>query len=85
MENRTIKISEENYKYLLKIASDLQKKQGRIATFDIAINSLKKCNMKKKKDIMKFAGMWEDMTDEEADVFLKDIEKGWGKWKIQPL
>lgn len=41
--------------------------------------------MKKKKDIMKFAGMWENMTDEEAERLKKDLRKGWKNWKITSL
>jgi predicted CopG family antitoxin len=85
MENKTIKISEENYRWLLKIASDLQKEHGKVVTFDSAINSLKKGNIKKNKNIMDFAGIWEDMTDKEAEKIKKDLKNGWGKWKIPSL
>ena len=85
MENKTIKISKENYMWLLKIASDIQKKHGKIATFDVAINSLKKCRMKNKKNIMEFAGIWEDMSNEEAEKLKRDLKKGWKKWKIPSL
>ena len=85
MESKTIKISQENYRWLLRIASDMQNEHGKLVTFDNAIESLKKCNMKEKKDIMDFAGIWEDMTDEEAEKLKKDLRKGWGKWKIPSL
>ncbi len=84
METKTIKISGKNYRWLLKIASDLQKESGRIATFDNAIRSLKKSRMKKKKDIMDLAGRWK-MSDKETDEFLKDVKRGWENWKIESL
>lgn len=42
MQPKAIKIKEENYKWLLKIASDIQKKLGRIATFDEALTEIRK-------------------------------------------
>lgn len=84
MENKTIKISEENYRWLLGIASDMQREYGKPFTFDAAINSLKKGKTKEKKDIMDLAGRWK-MSDKEADEFLKDIKRGWENWKIQSL
>jgi predicted CopG family antitoxin len=42
MASKTIKIKEENYKWLLKIASDIQKKLGRPASFDEALTEVKK-------------------------------------------
>jgi hypothetical protein len=38
---RTIKISEENYKWLLNIAADLQKKRGEPTSFDDALTEIK--------------------------------------------
>ena len=42
MGSKTIKIDEENYKWLLKIASDIQKKLGRRVSFDEALTEIKK-------------------------------------------
>jgi len=42
MGSKAIKISEENYKWLLKIASDIQKKLGRLVSFDEALTEIKK-------------------------------------------
>ena len=82
MESKAIKISKENYLWLLRLAGDLQKKEGRIISFDDAISELK---TERKKNIMEFAGIWEDMTEEEAKRLKKDLKKGWGKWKIPSL
>ncbi|MCK5624258.1 hypothetical protein KAI04_00260 [Candidatus Pacearchaeota archaeon] len=48
MKSKTIKIKEENYKWLLKIASDIQKKVGRPVSFDEALTKIKKENKEKK-------------------------------------
>lgn len=80
MESKTIKISKENYLWLLKLAGDLQKEEGRIISFDDAINKLKSKKMKK-TSILEFAGRWK-MSDEEAEKLKKDLRKGYKKWKI---
>ena len=50
MASKTIKIKEENYKWLLKIASDIQKKLGRPVSFDEALTEIKnKVNKKRVK------------------------------------
>ncbi len=50
MGSKPIKISEENYKWLLKIASDIQKKLGRPVSFDEALTEIKnKVNKKRVK------------------------------------
>ncbi len=41
--------------------------------------------MKNKKDIMKFAGIWKDMTDEEAEKLKKYLRKGWKKFKTNNI
>lgn len=50
MASKVIKIKEENYKWLLKIASDIQKKLGRPVSFDEALTEMKnKLNKKRGK------------------------------------
>ena len=48
MKSKTIKIKEDNYKWLLKIAADIQKKVGRPVSFDEALTEIKKENKKKR-------------------------------------
>jgi len=51
MGSKAVKISEENYKWLLKIASDIQKKLGRRISFDEALTEIKnKINKKRVND-----------------------------------
>ena len=49
MESKVIKIKEENYKWLLKVASDLQKKVGKPVSFDEALTEVRKKLNKKEK------------------------------------
>lgn len=49
MGAKTIKIDEENYKWILKIASDIQKKLGRRISFDEALTEIKNKIKKKGK------------------------------------
>ncbi len=47
MGSKAIKVKDENYKWLLKIASDLQKKLGRPVSFDEALTEIRKKGDKK--------------------------------------
>lgn len=78
MEAKTIKISEENYRWLLHLAGELQKIYGKPVSFDNTLTELKK--MKRKK-ISNLAGSWK-MSDAESEEFMSDIKRGWKKWKI---
>ena len=73
MESKTIKISEENYRWLLKLASDAQKELGRPVSFEETLNNLRDKKMRK-KNIMDFAGAWK-MSDKEAKKLILDIYK----------
>lgn len=42
MGSKAIKIKEENYKWLLKLAADIQKKLGKPVSFDEALSEIKK-------------------------------------------
>lgn len=83
-KSKTIKVSKENYLWLLKLAAEIQKKHHKPVSFDYVIENLRKNKMKKKKSILDLAGRWK-MSDEEAEEFMKDIRKGWGKWEIPSL
>ncbi|MEK6914718.1 MAG: hypothetical protein AABW83_03650 [Nanoarchaeota archaeon] len=74
-ESKTIKVSKENYLWLLKLAGDMQKEYHKPVSFDIVLKELKNKNMKKKKSILKFAGIWKDMSDEETERLKKDIKE----------
>lgn len=78
MGTKSIKISEENYRWLNQIVGKIRLETGESASIDRALSSLKD---KKKPDIMKFAGVWSDMTDKEADGLKKSMKQMWKKWK----
>ena len=42
MASRPIKISDENYKWLLEVAADMQKKLGKLVSFNEALNEIRK-------------------------------------------
>lgn len=75
---KAIKISDENYQWLNKLAGSLQAEKGHHVSIDEAINHLKKA----KKSIMDLAGSW-DMSEKEAADLKRSIRKGWASWKIK--
>ncbi len=79
MESKTIKISEKNYRWLLNIAAELQKRKGNRMTFDDALEELKE----KGEDIMKSAGAWKDISDKEWAETKRSLKRGWDKWKMK--
>ena len=80
MESKTIKISETNYKWLLALASELQRRSGKPVSFDGAINVIKNKKMQNKK-LISLAGSW-NMSDDKWENIQKELNKGWKKWKI---
>jgi predicted CopG family antitoxin len=83
MESKVIKISNENYLWLLSLASELQKRKGRIISFDETINTLKNNKMENRK-LSDLAGKWK-MTEKEAKEFKENTKRGWKKWEIQSV
>ncbi len=81
MASRTIKVSEENYKWLLGLAADLQKKREEKVSFDDTLGDLKD---KKKGDILELAGSWK-MSDKEWKELNKSLRRGWKKWKTRSV
>ena len=77
METKTIKVSAETYRWLARIAAELQKERGEPTSFDDAITELKQ---KKKGKLSDLAGSWE-MSDTEWEKIQSDLHKGWKKWK----
>ena len=75
METKTIKISKENYLWLLKLSSELQKEHERPVSFDFVLTSFKEGKMKKKKNIMDFAGIWKDVSDKDVGDLKKSMTK----------
>jgi len=81
MESKVLKVSKENYIWLLELASDIQKEKGRPVSFDEALSELKNRKMKK-NNLLSLAGSWE-MEDNEWDSIHKNLKREWKKWKIK--
>lgn len=75
---KTIKISEENYTWLVSMAGKLQKETGHSVSIDSALKTLKE--RPTSQNIMNLAGSWK-MTDKEVKEMKNSLRKGWKKWK----
>ena len=73
METKVIKVSKENYDWLLSIAAKIQHTEKKTATFDDAINSIRR------QRVSDLAGSW-NISAKEADKLKKDIRAGWSSW-----
>ncbi len=73
--SKTIKIRDENYSLLAKLAGRLQTVSGRPVSIDDALSQLLG-----KEDIMNLAGSW-DLSDKEAETLKKEIEELWSEWR----
>ncbi len=82
MESKTVKISSENYKWLAKLAAELQKEKEKPISLDEALTKIK--TEKERKSILSFAGSWK-ISDKEAKELKGNIEKGWGSWKTKSV
>jgi len=76
---KAIKISEENYRWLMDIASKLQKKSGKVMTLNDSINEIKKYYLLK-KSIIGLSGKWK-MKESESNKIKEEIKLGWSKWQ----
>ncbi len=75
MSTKTIKISEENYSWLVQLSGELQREFGEHISIDRALKTLHKGKLSE------LAGSWR-MTDKEVEHFSKSLKEGWKKWKI---
>ena len=75
MTLKSIKISAENYDWLVRLSGDMQKKLGKPVSIDYTINSLRK-----KRKISEYAGAW-DMNDKEWEEINNSLSEKWKKWK----
>ncbi|MAE50034.1 hypothetical protein CMI48_04390 [Candidatus Pacearchaeota archaeon] len=74
METKTIKLNENNYRWLAGVAAEIQKRKGAPVSMDEALSSMR---TKKFSDL---AGSW-DMTGKEAERMKASLKKAWKTWK----
>ena len=72
---KSVKIREESYEWLVKLAGELQQQRGIPVSIDDALRWLQK-----KGNIADLAGSWK-MSDAEYSEFMKKLRAGWRKWK----
>ena len=71
---KAIKISDESYELLSKLAGSLQAEKGTRVSIDDAILHL----ANKKQKLSDLAGSWA-LSDKETKEMMKSLKKGW-KW-----
>ena len=80
MESKTIKVSGETYRWIARVAAELQKERGEPASFDEALRALKR-KRSSRDGLLAIAGRWK-MSDKEAERFEKESRALWKTWKI---
>ncbi len=75
MTSKTIKISEDNYRWLVELSGEIQKELGKPVSIDKALKTLHKGKLSDLAGKLK-------MTDKEVETMSKNLSKGWKKWKI---
>ncbi len=71
MESKVIKIGNENYRWLLNIASILQRQRGRPISFDETITSLKEGKQETLQALYKEMKAWEKASIKDENSFFK--------------
>lgn len=77
---RTLKINDETYRRLNRLAGQIRTEEGRPASLDAAINHL--LAQKRKASLMDFAGTWQ-MDDDELESISRQIGEVWSSWRIE--
>lgn len=77
----SIKVSEENYKWLNALSGELRERLQRPVSINEALTFL---HQKKAQKLSDLAGTWQ-MSDKDAKHFLESLKKGWTKWKISSV
>ena len=75
---KAIKISEENYRWLSRLAGNLQSEKGQHVSIDEAISHLKE----RKTRLSDLAGTWA-LNDKQTEEMMSSLRKGWKSWKIK--
>lgn len=73
----TIRVNDDIYKELNRVAGMLRLELGRPVSMDDVLQHLLKTRGLKPSD---FQGAWK-MTDEEAEDLLRTLREAWSRWK----
>lgn len=76
---KAVKISEENYHWLSRLAGELQQQKGAPVSLDEALHSLQQG-----KKVSELAGGWE-MSENEVKKIEKVLSRGWKRWQIESV
>ena len=79
-ELKAIKVSKETYAELSAIAGELQVKLKRPVSIEEAMKHLIR-RSKRGKKITDLAGLWANVSDEEAEEIKASIKQAWETWK----
>lgn len=77
MNTKTIKISEDNYRWLIGVAGELQQREGKSTSIDSALSRFRQTRL---SDL---SGKWKG-SDRELEQIKAAIAKGWA-WEIKSL
>lgn len=76
MITKTVKLSEENYKWLCEVAGTSQAEEKRMVSLDEVVSRIRMRLGGKLSDVI---GSWK-MSGEEAEEFKRDLRAGWKRW-----
>ena len=76
MVYKVVKISEDNYKWLLRESAQLQSQYGSKTSINDALNAIRS---KKHASLLSLAGTLE-LSDKQAKDMQSSIVKKWSKW-----
>ena len=76
----TVKVSEETYRRLNRLAGQMRAKSGRPVSFDEALDSVLKTR-KGGSSPSDYIGSWSSMSDREEEEILRGLDNFWKGWK----
>ena len=79
MTTKTVKLSEENYRWLCEVAGNMQAEEKRTVSLDDALRQVKSKVSAKQGKFGDLIGSWK-MSDKEAKDFMRDLRRDWKKW-----
>lgn len=76
MITKTVKLSDENYKWLCEFAGNMQAEEKKMTSIDEAVSEVRKRLSGKLSDL---AGTWQ-MSDKEVKALTTGLKRGWRRW-----